>query len=362
MLIPELHDYAESRGRFLALAEQAGAAIEHYRHPLPGPDGTEVATDVARIGAAPGSARNVLIVASGTHGVEGHAGWGLQVRLFETGRLGALASGTAVVLVHAVNPYGMAWSRRVDHENVDVNRNFVDFAAPLPPNPRYADVDRLLNPVTLEDLEDSGWSQELRAYAAEVGMVEAFRAVSGGQYDHPAGVQFGGRRPTWSRRTLAEIWSRHLGGAAMAMHVDLHTGLGACGGLTVFQTADRDDAAAQAAADWFGEVFRVDRPVEDAPLQQGVLGPGFEEFVSSGVLAVPVVLEFGTFDQEEVLGVMRADNWLNQHGDPASPLGADIRRRTRDAFFVDDVEWRRDVAEAGMPKIHAALDALASLS
>ena len=37
----------------------------------------------------------------------------------------------AVLLVHAINPHGFAWSRRVTQENVDLNRNFlVDFTAP----------------------------------------------------------------------------------------------------------------------------------------------------------------------------------------------------------------------------------------
>jgi len=37
-----------------------------------------------------------------------------------------LAQGQAAVLVHAINPYGFAWTRRVNEDNVDLNRNFVD--------------------------------------------------------------------------------------------------------------------------------------------------------------------------------------------------------------------------------------------
>src|SRR5690606_9439634 len=109
---------------------------------------------------------------------------------------------------------GMAWSRRVDHDNVDVNRNFIDFAAGRPANPHYAAISALLNPDGGSfDPDDRSWVQELWRFAADVGAAEAFRAISGGQYDEPLGVQFGGQAPTWSRHTLEAIWARHLAGA-----------------------------------------------------------------------------------------------------------------------------------------------------
>ena len=35
-----------------------------------------------------------------------------------------------VVMIHALNPYGMAWVRRVNEDNVDLNRNFIDWSEP----------------------------------------------------------------------------------------------------------------------------------------------------------------------------------------------------------------------------------------
>src|SRR5690606_15375816 len=195
---------------------------------------------------------------------------GLQELLLTGGRLAALPPDTAVVLVHAVNPYGMAWSRRVDHDNIDVNRNFVDFAAPLPPLGRYADIDHLLNPSGPDlDLDDTSWQDALWAFAAEVGMTEAFRAITGGQYVRPLGMQFGGRTASWSRSTLETIWARHLADARLVINLDIHTGLGPCGGLTLFQTADGGEAAAEAGARWFPQVLRSDRPETTDPLSYG---------------------------------------------------------------------------------------------
>lgn len=83
MRIPPLADDATSRRALLALAEDHGASLEAIRHPGPGPDGGQLFTDVARLGAPPGEAHTVVIVASGLHGVEGHAGSGLQSLLLD---------------------------------------------------------------------------------------------------------------------------------------------------------------------------------------------------------------------------------------------------------------------------------------
>lgn len=353
-MIPHLTDYNAARTALLDLAEQAGATLATYPHPRRGPDGEALSTDTARFGAPAGEAHTVVLVSSGLHGVEGHAGNGLQQLLVADGRLSALPAGVAVVLIHAVNPYGMAWSRRVDHDNVDVNRNFVDFAD-LPANDRYADVDAYLNPTGASlDLDDTSYLEPLLAFWAEVGDDVAFRTLSGGQYTHPRGVQFGGQEATWSRRTLERIWTDHLTGATDALALDLHTGLGPLGRLTVFQTADEHEPAAQAGAAWFPEwLYRSGR---SETIDHGVMGPGLDEWAAGKLNANAFVLEFGTHDPLGGVGVLRADNWLHNHGDPTSEVGRTVRLRMREFFFVDDASWRGDVAHAGLAALHAGLD------
>ena len=82
-------------------------------------------------------AQALLIVSSGCHGIEGYCGSGLQVALLRDGALRARArdAGVALLLVHAMNPWGFSHGRRVTFENVDLNRNFVDFGRSLPLNP-----------------------------------------------------------------------------------------------------------------------------------------------------------------------------------------------------------------------------------
>src|SRR6185503_13268811 len=75
-----------------------------------------------------------------THGVEGYAGAAVQTGLL--GQLpGLLPDETALVLVHLINPWGAAWSRREDHENIDLFRNFHYHDDPITPDPLFDAVD-----------------------------------------------------------------------------------------------------------------------------------------------------------------------------------------------------------------------------
>lgn len=351
-------DYATARQRFLDRVASLGGAVRSHLHPRTGPAGEEVATDVARFGPGPGDARNVVVVASGLHGVEGHAGSALQRLALAEGVVDGLPDDTALVMIHAINPFGMAWDRRVDHDNTDVNRNFVDFDAPLPENPGYADVAAALNPADW-DPDDIAWQGEILGYAADVGQAAMFHAVSGGQYTVPDGVQFGGRGPGWSRTMLEAVWGEHLAGAERAWNVDLHTGLGAYAGLLTFQTADITEPSATITQPIAEHYYRVDRTVEGEAIQIGVVGPGLEAFAGRelpGTLIVPITLEWGVHDEVRTLTAMRADNWLHNRSDPAAGEHAErIRAMMREVFAPDAEDWRQKVADDGLGALRRIL-------
>ncbi len=360
--IADIATYQAERALFVDEARGAGGAMSAHVHPMPGPDGQPLATDVARFGAPIGEADRVVLVSSGLHGVEGHAGHGLQRQLVASGRLGSLPEGMAVVIIHGVNPHGWAWSRRVDHENIDVNRNFVDYAA-LPSNPLYPEVDAVLNPSAVDfDPADTSFLGEIMEFWSRVGDHTAMKTLNGGQYTFPSGVQYGGDHMAWSRRTLESVWDEQLVGADAAVALDIHTGLGPTGRLTVFQTADEAEPAAALGAAWYPEhLYRADRSEPD-PIDHGLMGPGFDAWSidrGHGLSTSAFVLEFGGLDVAHGVTAFRADNWLAHHGDRSSETGDQIRQLMEDHFFVRDGDWRQQVADQGEMAIYAALDGLA---
>ncbi len=197
-------DYATARRRFRAEAAAAGAELDAFTHPeLQTPEGEPLTTDVAVLGGQ-GDGRTLLVV-SGTHGIEGYCGSACQTSILHDGLFSReAASGVKVVLIHALNPYGFAHLRRVDHANIDVNRNFVDHAAP-PVNEAYAAVHQAL----LLDGWDAGSPERvLRTFAELTTRLDpriVQQAVTAGQYTHPDGVFFGGTAPTWSNRVLRQV-------------------------------------------------------------------------------------------------------------------------------------------------------------
>ena len=353
------NSYAEARAAFLDACAESRAEIISHRHPLAGPDGAPLFLDEARIG--PPDARRVLFLASGTHGIEGFCGSGIQSHLVRNGLAGRLPEGVAVVLVHAVNPWGFAWLRRVNEDNVDINRNFLDHDAPYPENPDYATVDRVLNPDTFDAQSDAAFLEALSRFEKERGSEVVYRSLSGGQYDHPRGVQFGGRHAVWSNKVLRSVWERQARSAELAANIDIHSGLGPCGVGLVFQTAAAASIDARLSHEWWPEVIRVEPPQgSDAALVSGLIGPAFSAARGSAA-SVAVVLEFGTRDMTEVMLAVRADNWLHHHGDRDSAVGRAITQRMREAFFLTDDAWQRQVCERARDVVDRAFAGMQGL-
>lgn len=209
------HSYAEARQKFLAAARDAGLAVQSHRHPLKGRDGEELAMDVVRDG--PAAAQAVLIVSSACHGVEGYCGSGVQVRALRDAawRQQARERGVAVLYIHALNPYGFSHIRRTTHENVDLNRNFHDFARPLPVNEGYRSIHALMLPEQWPPTPDN--DAAVAAYVAQHGHLALQAALTRGQHEFADGLFYGGTAPTWSNQTVRQVL-RSMVAPASAWH------------------------------------------------------------------------------------------------------------------------------------------------
>jgi hypothetical protein len=350
--------YTESRDKFLAAAHAAVARVHRWPHPLAGPGGEALATDAAWIG--PEDAERVLVVLSATHGVEGLAGSGPQVDLLRSPAALTLAPRTAMLLVHAVNPWGFAWGRRVTEENVDLNRNWVDFAQPLPANPGYDElhasyVPRSLDPATLAaaDAAIEAYRQRHGAHAERV-------ARSTGQYTHPDGIFFGGSGPTWARRTSESILDAWLARARWVAIVDMHTGLGPYGYGEPICNHAPGSVRAQRARRWWGD--SVTEPLLGTSSSQektGLTEFGYERCLAHADIAF-VALEFGTYAPARGAAVLRDDAWLWAHGDPKGAQAAPIRAALRDHFYPPFDDWKEMVLFRSRQVCRQALAGLAT--
>ena len=219
--------YTEARGKFRAAAEAGGAHLTAYRlQTHRGPSGDALSIDVAVIGSA--MAQHGLLLISGTHGVEGFCGSGCQVGFFVDRLHEALPADGVAVLVHALNPYGFAWLRRVNEDGVDLNRNFVDFTQALPAAPTYEALHDALVPAEWEGPARLAADAALEAYVREHGPRPFQAAVTRGQYTHATGLFYCCNCQSWSVKTIRRIVKRpYIPPSVESLAVfDLHTGLG----------------------------------------------------------------------------------------------------------------------------------------
>lgn len=348
--------YAEARRKFIAAATDAGQEPVAHAHPLLGRDGELLAMDVARFG--PADAPSVLLITSACHGVEGYCGSGVQNALLADASFHGAArrAGVALLYIHALNPYGFSWLRRTTHENVDLNRNFQDFSKPLPRNTAYDHLAHLIVPAEWPPTPEV--NAGLAQFVAEHGPKALQAAISGGQYEHPQGLFYGGRNPTWSQQTLRHVLQDHGRRCRRLAWIDLHTGLGPSGhGERIWAGPDAAAAIARARQWWGPEVTSIYDGSSESALLTGLMwlaaGQECPQAEYTGI-----ALEYGTLPFEHVTDALRADQWLENHPDAPPALRAQIKRQVRDAFYTDTDAWKSRIVEQGVEAAYQAVSGL----
>jgi hypothetical protein len=354
--------YAEARRKFLQAAAEAGLAVESKAHPLPGLEGEQTAMDVARDGHP--SASKLLILSSGCHGVEGYCGSGVQVDALRdaAARARAADAGVAVLFIHALNPYGFSHFRRTTHENVDLNRNFHDFSAPLPVNEAYRELHPLLVPPEWPPSAEN--LQAIQAYVAKHGEKAYQAAISGGQHEFPDGVFYGGKAPSWSNLAVREVLRTHGRRAGRIAWIDVHTGLGPSGlGERIYAGRDNAPCVARARTWWDGggrtPVTSIyDGSSSSARLTGMMFTSAYDECPQAEYTGM--ALEYGTVPVMETFHALRGEQWLNRHPDAPADVAAEIRRANFNAFYTDTDMWREQILLQAREAMAQAVDGLAA--
>lgn len=350
-------DYLSARARFRASAHAISAEVSAYPIAARGPDGEELTIDVARLG--PSDAPRSVVVSSATHGVEGYLGSAIQAFLLEeTFARTTPPEGCSVVLLHAVNPYGYAHTRRVNESNIDLNRNFLRNGELFEGSPDgYAGLDGLLNPRRAPARFDF-FAPRAALKIAQHGIPALKQSIAAGQYDYPAGLFYGGSEPSESQRILAEHLPRWVGGAKTVHHVDIHTGLGASGTYKLMVDHGWGTKALGALGDIYGsdvvEAWEPEKGVSYAI--RGGLGMWCKQHLASRSYDV-LAAEFGTVHVLKVIRALVRENQAHHHGSPDSSLYRRAKAELRDAFAPRDGAWRETACREGVAIVRRALGA-----
>jgi hypothetical protein len=352
--------YAAARRAFLGAAERQGARIVSQPIRQRGPGGEELAIDAAYLG--PQQPHSLIVITSGTHGVEGFAGSAIQHHFLAEQLAGfAPPAGMGVLAIHAVNPFGFAHLRRVNENNVDLNRNFLRHPEEHVPNPDYDSLYDAINPDALDAESENARQARLLEFARAHGPRRLQAALTCGQYTHPAGMQFGGVGEEESNRLLRRIMRAETRGARRIAWIDLHTGLGPFAEYEMISQAAIHAPAYLRGRRWYGAAARSTVAGDSVTphLHGDVLDGVLSEF-GDGAEITPFAPEFGTYDLRRVFFAMRADNWLHQHGDPESEQGRAIKAELLEVFRPADAEWQSLILERGARILEQTRDGLAA--
>lgn len=351
--------YQSSREKFLAAAEQAGAEMHSVAHPDKGPDGGALFMDFACLGDS--DAKSALVLVAGTHGIEGFCGAGIQINLLGNESVLERLKDIRLILVHGHNPYGFAWLRRVNEDNIDLNRSYVDFNEPQEMNEAYAEVKELILPNEFNDESE----QALQQWTEDNGLDKFQTVVMSGQRIDPNGIFYGGTSDTWSSRTMSEMLPKLTHNQDIVGLIDIHTGLGPYAHGDLIHSYAKGSEEYTRLQEWFGEEMIAINAGEYGDVVAAVpRGP----IVSSLDLLLPdkksfaFVVEYGTVEFEHVLKAIRADNWLHIHGDLDSEQAREIKDNMRSCFYCESDEWRGKIWDRGLWSIETLGTNLQSLA
>ena len=295
--------------------------------------------DTARLG--PLDAANMLVLISSTHGVEGHCGSGAQIAWLRTGGPAKLPKDTGAGPRHQplrlrLDPPGQRGQCRPQPQ---LRRSRQGLSAE-----RGLRGHRQGGPAQgVERAAETEAERTFQAFAQKHGAFGLQSALSGGQYSHPDGIFFGGSKPTWSNRTVRAIAREELSRARRVGIIDFHTGLGPFGhGELICAVPPSSKSFARAKA-WYGdEMTSPESGTSTSAVVVGVMTDAFPQELPDAEVT-SIALEYGTYTVPEVLGAVRADNWLHHRGDLKSALGRELKADMKERFFPAGDKWREMV-------------------
>ncbi len=338
--------YQSARERFIETAAKSGAIIESFINPMGlTPEGDPLSTDIAWFGAP--CAKKVLLAICGTHGLEAPSGAATMMQWMLMEEYKSLPEDTAVLFVHANNPYGWAHSSRGNEDNVDVNRNYFDHSHSIKSNEAYLELE---NRILLREIDDDSLAEGVfgfHKFIEEWGASYALDAMVTGQYERPEGLIYGGRSLCWSNQTMDKILETKLSEAEEVLLIDWHTGLG-CFGTPLVISIDNHPAIRDKAGELFGKQYLQedsDYSGGQTPDYQGMVISYIHNYLAGqGKSCLALAIEFGTYKLDSVLQGLLIDNWLRTSCKDTSDIDALlIREKMIERFNPSMPDWRREV-------------------
>ncbi len=345
-------DYSAAR---LKLLTQLAGLLQskHHTYICPGttPNSDNLYSDAIWLGSE--DAANVLVLLGGTHGVEGFVGSAVELDHLNLIRnnVFSLPKNTAMLIVHALTPWGYAWLRRCDEDGVDLNRNYVNFNQSLPQNSGYEQLKSAL-------FSDDCYQRQaiFTEFKKVHGKVEFEVAISGGQYMDALGPFFGGKKAAHGRLVTEDLMRKYSLAQRNLAVIDLHSGLGAYGYGEIICDHATNSLGVDIARKWYGNsaTFPALGTSSSVP-KLGLMDYAWHDIMSAQ--SCHITLEFGSYPTSQLFEVLMRDHQLWAKPDNVQQRVAHSLNM-RQHFCPDDNAWKALVLFRARQVIYQALKGL----
>jgi len=355
-LFPDTYEASRERFRnYLATIRQDWPDAELSYHRLKGDK--DLTIDWIRSDASDRNDR-VLVFTTGEHGVEGYVGSAMLQRFIDKYLPRLDPRTTGLLLVHAINPWGMKHHRRVNADNTDLNRTFL-WDLPFDPafNPEYDYLYSYIDPVKPVQnltLGNVGFYLNLFWRAILKGLPWLKHHLLLGQYRYPRGLYYGDKDYPEETQTLIGLYRQAFLRFDQILHLDMHTGYGPRYQMSLVNSVLEEMTSREFEKKFDYPLVVAANPEEFYAIRGDMIDYVYalraHEFPEKRLYATS--FEFGTLGEKlrGQIGSPRAmifENRFYWHGARSDKIARRIKHDFEDLFNPIDTDWRlKAVADA----------------
>lgn len=342
--------YEDSRARFLRDVELLRPKWHSSRlesHPLK----NDPSLSIDWLWAEPRKKENLVLISTAEHGIEGYVGSAMLQLFMDEFAPRLNPENTGLLLVHAINPWGMKYHKRVNSNHVDLNRNFV-FDENFSPNinPDYDTLKDFLSasrPVRTLSAEALPFLANALRYMISPGRAKVQAASLLGQHRYPQGIYYGGKELQEETIILMDLYRTTLAEYQNFIQVDMHTGYGPRYQMS-FIIPPLDPIPSSEATKKFNYPLVQKIDANEFYAISGDMGEYVyrlrdRDFPDKNAFACG--FEFGTFGDSlpallRSLRISILENQLRHHGAVNAQAEAQILAEYEELFLPAEAQWR----------------------
>lgn len=256
-----------------------------------------------------GLGEKLLVITSGMHGVESFTGSAIQHMFIKDVFPTLNRENLGILIVHALNPYGFKYHRRVTENNVDLNRNFIlNRDSFKDSNSKYKMFYDFLNPS--KEASISFFSKYMHIfktlyYVVRHGKPSFRQAILQGQYKHEKGIYYGGKENEPQVLSFYNLLQKYSSEYKSVFAIDLHTGYGERGTLHFFGLGNYD----KTTSSYLEKVFKGYQIDGGSEGNFYTVTGDLTAFVAKALkdkIVIPMTFEYGTLDSQTTLGAIES--------------------------------------------------------